>query len=357
MPVARHPSRGAFWLAFTIAVLAFAIAGCGSSSNDKTSSSSSAPAASTSTAAAPAAPADAPPPQPAVAPRSGGSGTPIKIAIMSECKGAFGSFDNQNMAGAVSALSQFAGAKPKNPNKPRDGFTGGAINGHPLKLVGVGCGDDTSDTAIKETRRLMEQLDADVMIGPLSGDESIAIANYAKQHPDKTFVDGAAGAQDTTLKVQAPNFFRFNGDGAQWNAGLGDVAGDALADAGAREVDALAAAREQLAAEGDRDDLVALDHRDPAVVIVDQQPELVGDHLADLAHVVEPVQLPGQALQHLQVRDRAHVAAARGLGFRALARLFVEEHDLVLATRLGGHHRGLGARHQLARVHRVLGAL
>ena len=62
------------------------------------------------------------------------------------------------------------------------------------------------------------------MIGPLSGDESIAVANYAKQHPDKTFVDGAAGAQDTTLKVQAPNFFRFNGDGAQWNAGLGQIA-------------------------------------------------------------------------------------------------------------------------------------
>ena len=70
----------------------------------------------------------------------------------------------------------------------------------------------------------MEQNKADVMIGPLSGDESVAIANYAKQHPTKTFVDGSAGAQDTTLKVRAPNFFRFNGDGAQWNAGLGDLA-------------------------------------------------------------------------------------------------------------------------------------
>ena len=50
------------------------------------------------------------------------------------------------------------------------------------------------------------------------------MANYAKQHPTKTFVDGAAGAQDTTLKVRAPNFFRFNGDGAMWNAGLGDLA-------------------------------------------------------------------------------------------------------------------------------------
>ena len=71
---------------------------------------------------------------------------------MSECKGAFGSFDNQNMAGAVAALSQFAGAKPKNPNKPRDGFTGGAIGDHPLKLVGVGCGDDTSDTGDQGSR-------------------------------------------------------------------------------------------------------------------------------------------------------------------------------------------------------------
>jgi len=74
----------------------------------------------------------------------------------------------------------------------------------------------------------MEQLKADVMIGPLSGDESIAVANYAKQHPTKTIVDGSAGAQDATLKVRAPNFFHFNGDGAMWNAGLGDLAKNKL---------------------------------------------------------------------------------------------------------------------------------
>src|SRR3954453_578020 len=151
------------------------------------------------------------------------SASTIKIAVLSDCQGAFGSFDNQDLAGVVTAMAQFAGAKAKNPNKPRDGWVGGSVNGHPLKLVGVGCSNDRADTAIKETRRLMEQLGADVMIGPLSGDESIAVANYAKQHPTKTFVDGSAGAQDTTLKVQAPNFFRFNGDGAQWNAGLGDL--------------------------------------------------------------------------------------------------------------------------------------
>jgi branched-chain amino acid transport system substrate-binding protein len=154
--------------------------------------------------------------------------SPIKIAVMSDCQGAFGSFDNQDLAGVVTAMAQFAGGKAKNPNKPRDGWTGASIGGHPLQLVGVGCSNDRADTAIKETKRLMEQLGADIMIGPLSGDESIAIANYAKQHPTKTFVNGSAGAQDTTLKVRAPNFFRFNGDGAMWNAGLGDLAYNTL---------------------------------------------------------------------------------------------------------------------------------
>ena len=152
------------------------------------------------------------------------SASVIKVAVLSDCQGAFGSFDGQDLAGVVSAMSEYAGAKPKDPNDPRKGWTGGSIGGHPVKLVGIGCSNDKADTAIKETKRLMEQLGADVMIGPLSGDESIAVANYAKQHPTKTFVDGSAGAQDTTLKVQAPNFFRFNGDGAMWNAGLGDLA-------------------------------------------------------------------------------------------------------------------------------------
>ena len=70
----------------------------------------------------------------------------------------------------------------------------------------------------------MEQEDADILVGPLSGDEGIAVANYAKEHPDKTFINGIAGAQDSTLKVQAPNFFRYHPDGAQWSAGLGDYA-------------------------------------------------------------------------------------------------------------------------------------
>jgi branched-chain amino acid transport system substrate-binding protein len=151
-----------------------------------------------------------------------GGGT-IKIGFLSDCEGAFGSFFEPTASGANLALIKHAGAKPAG-EKPTDGVTGAKIAGKDVQIVSYGCADDTADKAIEETRRMMEQEDADIMIGPLSGDEGIAVANYAKEHPDKTFVNGIAGAQDSTLKVQAPNFFRFHPDGAQWSAGLGDYA-------------------------------------------------------------------------------------------------------------------------------------
>jgi branched-chain amino acid transport system substrate-binding protein len=150
-------------------------------------------------------------------------GGTIKVGFLSDCEGAFGSFFEPTISGAHLALIRSAGAKPSG-EKPSDGITGAKIGDKNIKIVGYGCADDTADKAIEETRRLMEQEDADVLIGPLSGDEGIAVANYAKEHPDKTFVNGIAGAQDATLKVQAPNFFRYHPDGAQWSAGLGDYA-------------------------------------------------------------------------------------------------------------------------------------
>ncbi len=152
----------------------------------------------------------------------------IKLAILSDCEGAFGAFHEQDVAGVATAFAEYAGAKITNRNVPTEGFTGASVAGVPVNLVGIGCADDTAEAAIRETRRLMEDLGADIMIGPLSGDESIAVANYAKDHLQQTFINGTAGAQDTTLSVRAPNFFRFNGDGAQWNAGLGDIAKNTL---------------------------------------------------------------------------------------------------------------------------------
>ena len=147
----------------------------------------------------------------------------VRIAIMTDCKGAFAFGYEVDTAGTIAAFSQYAGARPKNKNKPSAGMTGGTAGGKRLNIVGIGCGDETPALALKETRRLMNQRRADVMIGPLSGDEAVAIANWAKANPQKTVIIGTAGSQDPTMQIAPKNLFRYHGDGAQWNAGLGEI--------------------------------------------------------------------------------------------------------------------------------------
>jgi branched-chain amino acid transport system substrate-binding protein len=147
----------------------------------------------------------------------------VRVAVMSDCKGAFGFAQELGIGGAQTAFAQFAGGKPKNKKKPSAGMTGIRAGGKNINIVGYGCGDDTPATALKETRRLMQQLNADVMIGPLSGDEAVAIANWAKPRPTKTVIIGTAGSQDPTLQIAPKNVFRYHGDGAQWNAGIGEI--------------------------------------------------------------------------------------------------------------------------------------
>ena len=151
------------------------------------------------------------------------SGGEVKVAIMTDCKGAFAFGYEVDTAGTIAAFSQYAGAKPKNKKKPSAGMVGGSAGGKNLNIVGIGCGDETPALALKETRRLMTQLGADVMIGPLSGDEAVSIANWAKQNPKKTVIIGTAGSQDPTMQIAPKNLFRYHGDGAQWNAGLGEI--------------------------------------------------------------------------------------------------------------------------------------
>ena len=49
------------------------------------------------------------------------------------------------------------------------------------------------------TRKLVEQDKVDIMVGPLSGGEGIAVKDYAKTQPNITFINGGSGAQATTL--------------------------------------------------------------------------------------------------------------------------------------------------------------
>jgi branched-chain amino acid transport system substrate-binding protein len=103
--------------------------------------------------------------------------------------------------------------------KEHNGMAGGK------KIVLIkGSSDATPDKAVNATRKLVEQDKVQIMIGPLSGDEGVAVKNYSKSQPNITFVNGSSGAQATTLVDPSPNFFRFNSEGAQWMVGLGEHA-------------------------------------------------------------------------------------------------------------------------------------
>ena len=90
-------------------------------------------------------------------------------------------------------------------------------------MVSIGCGDDTADRAVQEIRNLVEQDGANVVIGPLSGDEGHRHRQLRARSSGGHLHRRDLRRTGATLQVQAPNFFRYNGDGAQWNAGLGDI--------------------------------------------------------------------------------------------------------------------------------------
>ncbi|WFE74905.1 ABC transporter substrate-binding protein [Roseinatronobacter sp. S2] len=96
----------------------------------------------------------------------------------------------------------------------------------------------TPDVALARARKLIEQDEVDIIIGPLSGAEGIALRDYSRTLDGRTIVNGSSGAADTTLRDPSPNFFRFSTEGTQWMAGLGT---HAYEDMGSRHVALVAA--------------------------------------------------------------------------------------------------------------------
>ncbi len=109
------------------------------------------------------------------------SSDPIKVGFLSTCEGAFGAFYEATAGGFnVPLINRGAEATSE---VPTDGIEGAEIAGQPVEIVGYGCSDETPDMAVQETRRLMEQEDADILIGPLSGDEGIAVGELRQGAP------------------------------------------------------------------------------------------------------------------------------------------------------------------------------
>ena len=130
---------------------------------------------------------------------------PIKIGVTATLEGTYTVLGEDGMRGFEVALQEWKGT----------------AGGRPLEII-VASTDASPDSAVRAVRKLVEQDQVDVVISPLSGSEGIAIRDYAKTKPDMTFINAASGAQETTFVNPSENFFRFNMDGAQWQAGLGD---------------------------------------------------------------------------------------------------------------------------------------
>ncbi|PHQ69825.1 MAG: ABC transporter substrate-binding protein [Sneathiella sp.] len=131
----------------------------------------------------------------------------IKMGALATLEGAFTVLGEDGMRGVKMALEEF-------------GYKAG---GKEIELI-TGSSDATPDSAIRAARKLVEQDGVQILIGPLSGSEGLAVKDYAKTQPNVTFLNGTSAAQDTTLRNPAENFFRFSTDGAQWMAGLGEYA-------------------------------------------------------------------------------------------------------------------------------------
>jgi len=128
----------------------------------------------------------------------------LKMGALATLEGPFTVLGQDGMRGVELAL------------KERNYMAGGKK----IELV-KGSSNGSPDSAVSATRKLVEQDKVQILIGPLSGSEGIAVKDYAKGQLQTTFLNGTSGAQETTLNTPAPNFFRFSTDGAQWSAGLG----------------------------------------------------------------------------------------------------------------------------------------
>lgn len=145
----------------------------------------------------------------AVAGSAWAQGQPVKIGLLATLEGPFAAGGADGMRGAELAVKQ----------------RGGVVAGRRIEVIKASS-NANPDVAVNAVRKLVEQDKVDIVVGPLSGGEGIAVKDYSKTQPQTTFINGGSGAQATTLVNPSPNFFRFNTEGAQWMVGLGKAALD-----------------------------------------------------------------------------------------------------------------------------------
>src|SRR4051794_35400846 len=113
----------------------------------------------------------------------------IKVGVTATLEGTYTVLGEDGMRGHQTALN----------------VLGKKVGDKELEFI-VASTDATPDSAVRAVRKLIEQDKVQILLSPLSGDEGIAVKNFAKTHPELTFINAASGAQETTYVDPAPNF-------------------------------------------------------------------------------------------------------------------------------------------------------
>jgi branched-chain amino acid transport system substrate-binding protein len=156
----------------------------------------------------------------------GGGERPFTIGVLADCTGALGAFNELELTSAELPLLERGGRLAG--SKPGDGVSHAKVAGRRIDLV-TGCSESTTyEVLIAEARRLVENERIDVLIGPPLDSDGLVLREIARHSPNVTFVLTLSRSQETTLRDQAPNVFRFQPDGPQQSAGLGTYAYERL---------------------------------------------------------------------------------------------------------------------------------
>ncbi|MDQ3879509.1 MAG: ABC transporter substrate-binding protein [Chloroflexota bacterium] len=146
----------------------------------------------------------------------------IRIGVLSDCTGGLAAFRDLELASAELPFLE-RGAR-LTTGKPSDGVSGAKVAGTRVELIN-GCAESTTyKVLIAEARRLVENEQVDVLIGPPLDSDALVLREIARRSPDVTFVLTLSRAQEATLRHPLRNLFRFQPDGAQQSAGLGSYA-------------------------------------------------------------------------------------------------------------------------------------
>jgi branched-chain amino acid transport system substrate-binding protein len=152
---------------------------------------------------------------------SGGE-QPMRIGLLTDCRGIFSGYEDQMLAGAELPLLE-RGAHLTN-GKPSGGLSDARAAGRDLELI-RGCTEESEHTVlVEEARRLVEDEDVDAVVGAIGESDSIVFRDLARKYPEVIFVPAWSGAQELTLRHPAANVYRFDTDEAQDVAGLGSYA-------------------------------------------------------------------------------------------------------------------------------------